>query len=133
MTLRKKTLLIVSATLWAVIAALYATSRVVLLGSFAELEQREAQRNVERVLSAVADDLSGVDQACRNAATWDKAYAFIRNASPGFVKSEIGSGAYSDLAARRLHLRCISVRPATSSSARASTWRLRRKHRFRRV
>ena len=48
--------------------------------------------------------MAGVDQACRNAATWDKAYAFIQNASPGFIKSEVGSGAYSDLAARRLNL-----------------------------
>jgi signal transduction histidine kinase len=84
--------------------ALYATSRVVLLGSFAELEEREAQRNVERVLSAVTDDVSGIDQACRNAATWDEAYAFMQNASSDFVKSQIGYGAFSDLAVRRLNV-----------------------------
>jgi len=85
------------------IVALYAASRLVLLGSFAELEEREVQRNVGRVLSAVADDVSAVDQKCRNAATWDQAYAYIQNASPGFVKSEIGYGAFSDPAVRRLN------------------------------
>ena len=104
MTLRKKTLLIIGVTLVGLIIALYATSQVVLLGSFAELEEREAQRNVERVLSAVTDDVSGIDQACRNAATWDEAYAFIQNASPDFVKSQIGYGAFSDLAVRRLNV-----------------------------
>jgi signal transduction histidine kinase len=104
MTLRKKTVLIISATLVGLLMALYAASRVVLLGSFAELERQEAHRNVERVLSAVTHEVSGVDQACRNAATWDKAYAFIQDASPAFIKSEVGYGSYSDLAVRRLNL-----------------------------
>jgi signal transduction histidine kinase len=104
MTLRKKTLLIISVTLAGLIATLYAVSRVVLLGSFAELEEREAQRNVERVLSAVADDVSGVDQECHNAATWDDAYAFIQNANPDFVKSGIGSGNSGDLATRQVNV-----------------------------
>src|SRR5579862_1706240 len=103
MTLRKKTLLIIVVVVTVAIAVLSAVTRVVLLGSFAELEERQAHRNVERVLSAVADDVAGVDQQCRNAATWDKAYAFIQNANPDFVKSEIGYGAFSDLAVRRLN------------------------------
>jgi two-component system, sensor histidine kinase and response regulator len=104
MTLRKKTLLIISVTLVGLIVALYAASRVVLTDSFAELEEREARLNVERVLSSVADNLSSLDLGCQNSATYDRAYAFIQNANPNFVRSEIGYGALSDAAARRLNL-----------------------------
>jgi PAS domain S-box-containing protein len=104
MTLRRKTLLIISVTLVGLIVVLYAVSRVVLLGGFAELEEREARRNVERVLSSVEDDLSSLDRGCQNSATWDHAYAFIQNGNPGFVKSEVGYGALSDAVARGLNL-----------------------------
>src|SRR5689334_21570826 len=103
MTLRRKTLLIISVTLVGLIVVLYAVSRVVLLGGFAELEEREARRNVERVLSSVEDDLSSLDRGCQNSATWDHAYAFIQNGNPDFVKSEVGYGALSDAVARGLN------------------------------
>jgi two-component system sensor histidine kinase/response regulator len=104
MTLRRKTLGIIGATLVGLCVVLYLVARVVLLGSFAQLEERETRQDVERVLSAFADEVSSLDHACKNAATWDNAYAFIENANPDFVKSDIGYGAFSDLAARRLNL-----------------------------
>jgi len=104
MSLRRKTLLIISVTLVGLIVTLYAASRVVLLGSFAELEERDTRRNVERVLSSLEDDRSSLDRGCRNSAAWDQAYAFIQNGNPGFVKSEIGYGALSDAVARDVNL-----------------------------
>ena len=104
MPLRTKTVIIIIATLLGLLVALFAASRAVLLHSFADLERREARRNVERLLRAVAGDIAGLNQQCRNAATWDKAYRFIQTAYPDFIKSEIGYGTYSDLAARRLNL-----------------------------
>jgi signal transduction histidine kinase/DNA-binding response OmpR family regulator len=74
------------------------------MGSFGRLEEREAHRNVARVLSWMAEDLSTIDYECRNAATWDRAYTFIQNPSPDFIKSEIGYGASNDAAGRRLNL-----------------------------
>jgi signal transduction histidine kinase/DNA-binding response OmpR family regulator len=104
MSLRAKTLLIFSLTLGGMVGALYVTSRIVLMGSFATLENREAQRNVRRVLSWVAEDLSAIDRQCANTATWDKSYDFIRSGNPAFVRSEIGHGATSDFLARRLNV-----------------------------
>ncbi|HEV2176196.1 MAG TPA: response regulator [Terriglobia bacterium] len=104
MTLRQKTLTIIGITLVGLVAALYVTSRVVLLGSFAALARSAAHRNVERALSAFQDDLATLDHECHNAASWDEAYAFVENGNPEFVKSDIGFGASSDFAQRRLNL-----------------------------
>jgi hypothetical protein len=80
-----------------------ASDRLVSRG-FAEIEDREARENVGRVLSALADDLTALDAACRNHANWDKVYEFIESADLRFIEEDVGYGAYSDLVARRLTL-----------------------------
>src|SRR5579872_2470068 len=104
MSLRKKTLIIITATLAGLLGALYLVSRTVLLGSFARLEEQDTRRNVDLVLSALTDDLAALDRNCRDSATWDKTYAFIESGSPEFIKSDIGYGHFSNLAQRRLNL-----------------------------
>ena len=104
MTLRTKTLIIIGVTLAGFLVALYSVSRIVLLGSFAKLEEQDARRNVDRVRSALADELATLDHICRDSATWDKTYAFIQNGDPEFIKSDIGYGRFSTLAQRRQNL-----------------------------
>ena len=53
MTLRTKTLLIITATLVGLIALLYASSKHILMGSFADLERESVQRNVRRASQAL--------------------------------------------------------------------------------
>ncbi len=100
MTLRVKTLIIIGAMLAGSLGALYIVSRIVLLGSFAKLEEQETRRNVDRVRSALADELSTLDHLCRDSATWDKAYAFIENGDPDFIRSDVGYGRFSTLSQR---------------------------------
>ena len=104
MTLRTKTLIIIGVTLAGFLVALYSVSRIVLLGSFAKLEEQDARRNVDRVRSALADELATLDHICRDSATWDKTYAFIQNGDPEFIKSDVGYGRFSTLAQRRQNL-----------------------------
>ncbi len=53
MTLRKKTLLIISATLLGLMGLLYASSRTIVLGSFVTLENDTVERDVRRSQSAL--------------------------------------------------------------------------------
>ncbi len=104
MTIRKKTLLIIGLTLFGLAVALSVSARFVLLRSFAELEQREVKKNVERALSAIEDELATLDQNCRASSMWDKLYAFMQDEDQDFIKVEIGQGLTSDPAARRLNV-----------------------------
>jgi PAS domain S-box-containing protein len=98
-------------TLAGFLVALYIVSRMVLLGSYARLEEQDAKRNVDRVRSALADELSTLNNLCKDSATWDQAYAFMENGNPDFIRTNIGSGPLSTLAARRQNL-LIYVQPS---------------------
>src|SRR5579863_9289591 len=104
MSLQRKTLIIAGVTALALAVTLYAATRAVLLQSFRQLEESDARQNLERVLSAIDDDVATLDRTCRDAARWDKAYAFVANRNAEFVKSDIGYGAFSTLAERRLNI-----------------------------
>lgn len=110
-TIRSKTLAIIGVTLAGFLVALYIVSRMVLLGSYARLEEQDAKRNVDRVRSALADELSTLNNLCKDSATWDQAYAFMENGNPDFIRTNIGSGPLSTLAARRQNL-LIYVQPS---------------------
>jgi hypothetical protein len=103
MTLYRKTLLIVVATLVGLLSLEYAASRTLLMRSFEGLEARDVRQHLERVLSTFHEDLALLANTAKNAASWDKSYAFLESGDMEFVRSDIGYGQYSDLAARRLN------------------------------
>ncbi len=104
MRVTTKTALIIGGVFAAATALVSLASDRLVSRGFAELEDREARDNVGRVLSALADDLAGLDAACRNHANWDKVYEFIESRDLRFIEEDVGYGAYSDLVARRLNL-----------------------------
>jgi sensor domain CHASE-containing protein len=63
MGVRQKTLLITGLTLAGLIVILYATSRVILLRSYAELEAQYVRNNVKRALNAFFDSLHALGGA----------------------------------------------------------------------
>jgi PAS domain S-box-containing protein len=104
MTLRTKTLTIIGGTAIGLVAVLYVAARFLMLGNFARLEERDTRQNLERALDTLRDDLTTLDNTCRGSANWDKAYAFVQNGDSDFVRTNIGYGAFSDAADRRLNL-----------------------------
>ena len=96
MTLRRKTLIIISLTVVSLIAILYATSRIILLGSFAELEEQHTRQNVERALSALSDDLSTLDTMVFDWASWDDTYVFIEDANEDYIESNLVDETFVD-------------------------------------
>src|SRR4051812_8202142 len=102
MTLRSKTLFIVSITLVGLIGVLYITSTTILLGGFARIEEQNTRRNVQRVLDAYADEIAKADITTHDWAAWDDTYAFIEDGNQDYIKTNL-----IDATAARLGLNLI--------------------------
>jgi len=97
MTLRKKTLVIIGATFIGLVVILYLISRSILIGSFTELEEQDTRRNVERVLTALSNDISLLDATVADWASWDDTYAFIEDANTDYIESNLIDGTFTEL------------------------------------
>src|SRR4030042_457424 len=85
MTLRRKTLIIISLTLIGLIGILYAVLQTIMMGSFAELEIQNTTNNVERALNALDDDIGGLVTMTNDWATWDDTYKFIEDRNEEYI------------------------------------------------
>jgi putative nucleotidyltransferase with HDIG domain len=97
MTLRRKTLLIISVTIAGLMLVLYTISSNILLGSFAELEEQSTHRNVERVLDAISSDRATLNSKTGDWANWDDTYAFIEDTNPDFIKTNPTDNTFAEL------------------------------------
>lgn len=79
MTLRKKTLIIVGLTLVGLFAILYLTLSSIFLSGFAQVETQDTQRNVQRVLNALDDEINKLAFTAQDWGAWDDTYNFIED------------------------------------------------------
>src|ERR1700722_16997056 len=93
MTVRRKTLLIIALTCLGLFVVLAAASRRFLLGGFATLEQRLAHDNVQRVLNAFDQNISGVDRFTYDRASSDETYSGLPKGDPDLLRWLIGKDA----------------------------------------
>jgi diguanylate cyclase (GGDEF)-like protein/PAS domain S-box-containing protein len=89
MTLQTKILLVISLTFVALILVLYAASQAIVLGTFAEQEVQGATQNVERVKSALADNLASLEGTARDWSLWDDTYAYIEDHNQAYFDSNL--------------------------------------------
>lgn len=94
MTLRTKTLLIITATLVGLIALLYASSKHILMGSFADLERESVQRNVRRASQALTNEIAILTSTAIDWAYWDDTYQFVEDADPAYVRSNVTASTF---------------------------------------
>ncbi|MBI5871429.1 MAG: GAF domain-containing protein [Actinobacteria bacterium] len=87
MTLRKKTLLIISLTMAALLAVFYLISSAVLLNGFEEIEAQETRQDVQRTIDSLVDDMAALENSTRDWAVWDDTYAFISDGNAEYVKT----------------------------------------------
>src|SRR5579862_5496552 len=91
MTIRKRVpvfLVLISVSLLLVVAF---TSRILLLDSFAQLEDREVRLNAERASNALSDELTDLTQSVTDYANYDRMYAYMLNRDPKFPEGEFGN------------------------------------------
>ncbi|HWX24143.1 MAG TPA: CHASE4 domain-containing protein, partial [Vicinamibacteria bacterium] len=89
MTLRSRTLLIAAITVVSLLLVVALVSRRVLLTRFADLEDQEVRRNVERGVSAVSDRLADLSDFAQDYGEWDLTYDFMVSRNPTFVTKDL--------------------------------------------
>ena len=91
MTLRSKTLLIVTATGVGLLASLQITSCTILRGRFAALEKRSVQIDVRRFMQALQAEIKTVDTLAGDWSRWDASYDFMETRSNEYISSNLGN------------------------------------------
>lgn len=89
MSIRKKTLLAIFATLVVLIGVLFATSQLVIMSSFDALEREDAAKNTERSRSAFHEVLNGMSTKTADWSAWDDTYAFASDHNRDYVESNL--------------------------------------------
>ncbi|MFP5212379.1 MAG: CHASE4 domain-containing protein [Acidobacteriota bacterium] len=97
MTLRKKTSIIVSATLLALTVASCSIYSSIVHSGFLKLEERYAKENVHRVLQAVSTMTSNLNGKTGTWSNWDDLYDFVREPNPEFVLANASDTAFKDM------------------------------------
>ncbi len=91
MTLQKRTLGVIALTTMTLIVALYFASQVIVLGSFADQEKQEMQQNVERVQSALDDNLKLLEGTTRDWSIWDDTYNYIEGRDESYFDANLAN------------------------------------------
>jgi diguanylate cyclase (GGDEF)-like protein/PAS domain S-box-containing protein len=92
MTLRVKTLLIVGASLGAMLVALFLALRPVVLSEFADAEKQATLTRMARSQAMLDYSLSEFAANYRDWANWNETYHFAQGGNPDYVTSNLGSG-----------------------------------------
>ncbi len=94
MSLRKKTLLIITITLTGLIILLYASSRSILLQSFVLLENDDVYLNTERGLQAVSNEIAAMTATAQDWATRRDSAAFVHDADPAYIETYLDASTF---------------------------------------
>jgi PAS domain S-box-containing protein len=93
MTVRRKTLLIITIMCLGAVIVVYAASRSFLLGGFIKLEQTNAREDVQRVLNALDQDLAAMDRFTYDRASTDETYKGMSAQTPELLHWLMGTDA----------------------------------------
>ena len=89
MTLRKKTLSIVSLILVALLVVLYVSSTTIVMGGFARVEEDNTRKNMQRALDAYTDEVAKLNITANDWASWDATYAFIQDGNQEYIDQNV--------------------------------------------
>ena len=93
MTLQKKTLIVITLTFIGRFLVLYFASQLIVLGSFAEQENLDTRQNVQRVQSALSDNLDALEGTTRDWSVWDDTYTYIQDKNAAYFSSNLAGNA----------------------------------------
>ena len=81
--------MIICITIFGLIVLLYFLSQIILIGTFVQLEEKNAKQNIERGKNAILDDINRIDSITTDWAAWDDSYNFVQNSNEGYIKSNL--------------------------------------------
>ena len=91
MTIRRRVPVFLALTLVTLLAVVAATSRLLVLRSFVQLEERDVRLNMQRAENALADDLAEVSHFAGDYSAYDRMYAFMQNHDARVPQAEFGN------------------------------------------
>ena len=97
MRLRQKTLLLISTLLVSLIGVLYGSLSMILGGSFAELEQKDTERNVQRVKEALFEEIEQLSVSVYDYAAWDDTYEYVIGKNPEYPEVNLIEESFAGL------------------------------------
>jgi sensor domain CHASE-containing protein/class 3 adenylate cyclase len=89
MSLRQKTLLLIGLTLAGLIGVLYASLSLILIRSFAQIEEQHAYRHVRRVQEALFNELDSLAVLAADYGEWDDTYGFIEDTNRSYIQENL--------------------------------------------
>jgi two-component sensor histidine kinase/sensor domain CHASE-containing protein len=87
--MRRLILLVIGGTLLVMMIIILTVARSLLLDSFARLERRYVEADVQRVANALSEELDSLGGTTNDWAMWDDTYAFVQDANQRFVATNI--------------------------------------------
>jgi len=97
MTLRQKTIVIIALMFVSLVLVLYAILRTTLIREFNRHDAAQARRGAQQALAMLEADLSNLGAVAEDWATWDDTYAFVQDANPAYVQSNLVAGTSTTL------------------------------------
>ncbi|NVN92649.1 MAG: EAL domain-containing protein [Desulfuromonadales bacterium] len=94
---KARPLFLIAAILTVIFLFLHFSSRLILLKSFAQLEQDYVTENVKRSFSAITNDIEQINTTTGDYAGWDDAYAFVLNGNEAFIKANLDDAIFPKL------------------------------------
>jgi len=91
MTIRKRVAVFLVLVLLALLEVVAITSRVLLLDSFARLEEADVRLNVERAGNVLFDELTDLTESVKDYANYDRMYAYMLTRDSRFPEDEFGN------------------------------------------
>jgi len=101
MTVRRKTLAIIALTCAGLMGVLCGVSRMVILGRALKVEQSSGQRNVNRVLVVLDEELASMDLFNMDRSAWNATYDFMAHPAGQFRYYFFGGNARGTQGTRR--------------------------------
>jgi sensor domain CHASE-containing protein len=95
--LRKKTLLIISGVILALIAGQYLITYYILINDNKKIEQNSVYRDLARAHDAFTNELSALDRICRDYAYWDDTYRFMIDSNQSYIETNIVPTTFTNL------------------------------------
>jgi sensor domain CHASE-containing protein len=95
MTLRKKTLLLISVTIIGLLTVLYFTLRFILLENFEQVERQIVKMNVERARNALNNTIQGLDSFATDYGGSDDTYRFVVDRNRQYIASVLNDDTFS--------------------------------------
>ncbi|MBL8163449.1 MAG: HAMP domain-containing protein [Anaerolineae bacterium] len=91
MSLYRKTFFLVVLVLISVMGLVYSLSQTVLLSSYTELEEQDVEKNIQRVLNSLQDDVNNFELIALGWSKWDDTRDFVLQTSPEWTQKYIDS------------------------------------------